>query len=98
MMIAIGWNTKTRADDVLVSLYSFFGSSNVDLINPATGTDTGAYISGLSSPSGLAIGADGTIYVALQGNCAWRGTLHCERRAHQHHCIGNGRHAERRRR
>jgi sugar lactone lactonase YvrE len=68
MMVVIGWNTKTRADNVLVSIYSFFGSSNVDLINPATGTDTGPYISGLSSPSGIAIGADGTIYVAEQGS------------------------------
>ncbi len=67
MMIVIGWNTKARADSVLVSLYSFSGSSNVDLINPATGTDAGAYISGLSSASGIAVGADGTIYVAEQG-------------------------------
>jgi hypothetical protein len=68
MTIAIGWTAKTQADDVLVSLYSFFGSSSVDLINPATGTDTGPFISGLSSPSGIAIGSDGTIYVAEQGS------------------------------
>jgi fibronectin-binding autotransporter adhesin len=68
MMIVIGWNTKTRADNVLVSLYSFGGSSTVDLIDPATGKDTGAYISGLNSPSGIAIGTDGTIYVAEQGS------------------------------
>jgi len=68
MMVVIGWNTMTRADSVLVSLYSFTGSSTVDLINPATGKDTGKYISSLNSPSGIAIGTDGTIYVAEQGS------------------------------
>jgi fibronectin-binding autotransporter adhesin len=60
-------SSAARGDQVLVSVYSFSGTGSVDLIDPSTGLDTGPYISGLNSPSGVAIGTDGSIYVAEQG-------------------------------
>ena len=66
LIIATSCNAKARADNVLATLYTFAGSGSVDLVNPGTGAAT-VYISGLSSPSGIAIGTDGTIYVAQQG-------------------------------
>lgn len=64
-LVATGWSAAARADQLLFTNY-FNGT--VDVIDPSTGNDTGSVVQSLSGPSGLAVAADGSLYISEESS------------------------------